>query len=1025
MNLLNRSIRLIIAFSFIVALSGCTNITEPNNVETNKNIFPVYIELGKPANLPLPGSLPLVDYEKKLYRWVMTREYVKLGWLSDKEVRDTGPFINGQYYGTHPAVHIYYSPEVMQWLVNNRQGELPDGAMIIKEMYKPPAAIYNELAEMMPQAEYEKLRPKLISDWTVMVKSAQASSDGWFWGSVSAPSESQTIDESIVANLDTLKNGNARDSQLRSSGFALPCIRCHASAESEMTFASLRNIEGFLPDEDPLRFLSDTSWRTSAYFDSFPLSLVKKDGQLPAEFNLPDEQLPWPVQAHKKKQTKENSYSEHERLKTKNAKQASTRYVNKVFLDTFKEITPIPVSNVKKFPQQWLDHVVQKTGKPQQFITSDNCIGCHGGLAGDNYAVSMFIKTGPDYGDGFDISEYGEWRWSPMGLAGRDPIFHAQLESEMAILEDNVQSPNSGIIGSLKDNQQAVTNTCLSCHGAMGQRELAHDAKTNQQLNSNMKIDYYYMTEQLSSANPQTEEEKKYHKYGELAREGISCMVCHHIERPTEKQIKNWQPVEPDWINSKTPKELAYSLFHNNTGRFESSANNKINGPYEVMKKPMKHAINVTPEKNEFIQDSQLCGTCHTINLPNIGATKDEFPVLNQAETNPAFKNYNHSIEQATFLEWQNSTFASGKNFKSCQDCHMKSSFETLDGSIKIDKLVSQIATIEDNFYPDADHGLANNELNVPLRPNYKRHTHVGLNAFLLEMFKQFDSILGVSKNSYMTSASHSGVDLALESMALQAAQDTLDVDVKVLTHSNNQLKAEVTVKNKTGHRFPSGVAFRRSFIEFLVKDGDKVVWGSGQTNAAGVIVDNNGEPLATEFLPNKDSYQKHHQMIKSDKQVQIYEELVQNKDSKFTTSFIHRVHHVKDNRLLPRGWRESSFFKTQGEVMYQFMQATDPEHVGNDPDYQDVGSDFKGQDKLVYEITLPEGYADKELTVQATLYFQAVPPYWFKQRFSQAPNGIATQRLFYLASHLDLNNTAMKNWKFRLTSDSKTVSIK
>ncbi|MCW8997530.1 MAG: hypothetical protein OQK04_02280, partial [Kangiellaceae bacterium] len=442
----------------------------------------------------------------------------------------------------------------------------------------------------------------------------------------------------------------------------------------------------------------------------------------------------------------------------------------------------------------------------------------------------------------------------------------------------------------------------------------------------------------------------------------------------------------------------------------------------DVIKKPMQHALDLTPEKSEFMQNSQLCGTCHTINLPNIGAEKAEYPVLNQAETNPAFKEYNHSIEQATFLEWQNSTFASEENFQSCQDCHMKSSFETLDGKIKIDNLVSQIATIEDSFYPDADHSLPNDETNVPLVPGYKRHTHVGLNGFLLEMFKQFDSILGVPKTSYMTSASHQGVDLALESMAIQAAKETVDVDVKVLSFANNRVKSRVTIKNKTGHRFPSGVAFRRGFIELLIKDGDEVIWGSGQTNEAGVIVDNRGMPLVTEFLPSKDQYQKHHQVINSDKQVQIYEELVQDKDFNFTTSFIHRVHHIKDNRLLPKGWRESSFFKPQGEVIYQFMQATDPEHVGDDPDYRDVGPDFKGQDQIIYDVKLPAGYAGDNLTVQATIYFQAVPPYWFKQRFSLAPKGEATQRLFYLASHLNLDDTPMKNWKFKLTSDSKKV---
>ena len=38
-------------------------------------------------------------------------------------------------------------------------------------------------------------------------------------------------------------------------------------------------------------------------------------------------------------------------------------------------------------------------------------------------------------GKGINVSEYTEWRWSPMGLAGRDPIFYAQLDSELSYLD--------------------------------------------------------------------------------------------------------------------------------------------------------------------------------------------------------------------------------------------------------------------------------------------------------------------------------------------------------------------------------------------------------------------------------------------------------------------------------------------------------------------------------------------------------------------------------------------------------------
>jgi hypothetical protein len=288
-------------------------------------------------------------------------------------------------------------------------------------------------------------------------------------------------------------------------------------------------------------------------------------------------------------------------------------------------------------------------------------------------------------------------------------------------------------------------------------------------------------------------------------------------------------------------------------------------------------------------------------------------------------------------------------------------------------------------------------------------------------MFRQFAGILGVDLADYMTSATN-GNALAIQNMVRQGREQTVNLDVQVASLRNNILTADVTVTNKTGHRFPSGVAFRRAFIEFAVLDGEKVVWSSGRTNSVGVIVGPDGKPLATEFLPNMDTYQPHHQVITSQDQVQIYEELSLNANNEFTTSFIHRVHQTKDNRLLPKGWRASSRFAAQGEVMRQFMAATDPHAVGADPDYVDQGPSFPGRDRIRYAATLPAGLQPENLSVQVTMFYQSIPPYWLYQRFSAAPNGPATRRLYYIASHLDLKGTAIENWKLPLVSQIKPV---
>ena len=141
-----------------------------------------------------------------------------------------------------------------------------------------------------------------------------------------------------------------------------------------------------------------------------------------------------------------------------------------------------------------------------------------------------------------------------------------------------------------------------------------------------------------------------------------------------------------------------------------------------------------------------------------------------------------------------------------------------------------------------------------------------------------------------------------------------------------------------------------------------------------------------------------------------------------FTSSFVHRVHPIKDNRLLPRGWKESRFFKPQGQVLQQFMAATDPHGVGKDKDYHSQDDlNFAGADQLLYDIKLDQSVMGP-LNVSVTLYNQSIPPYWLNHRFTEAPKGIAIQRLYYLASHLDLKGTAMENWKLKLVSDSKMV---
>jgi hypothetical protein len=58
---------------------------------------------------------------------------------------------------------------------------------------------------------------------------------------------------------------------------------------------------------------------------------------------------------------------------------------------------------------------------------------------------------------------------------------------------------------------------------------------------------------------------------------------------------------------------------------------------------------------------------------------------------------------------------------------------------------------------------------------------------------------------------------------------------------------------------------------------------------------------------------------------------------------------------------------------------------------------------------------------VTATLYYQATPPYYLQDRFCTSQSA-DTQRLYFLAGNLDLNNTPAAGWKLRLVSAAQPV---
>ena len=315
-------------------------------------------------------------------------------------------------------------------------------------------------------------------------------------------------------------------------------------------------------------------------------------------------------------------------------------------------------------------------------------------------------------------------------------------------------------------------------------------------------------------------------------------------------------------------------------------------------------------------------------------------------------------------------------------------------------------------------------------------------------MAQQFPDVFGIrTRDPMMGTKALDPLLLTEQAMLDQASQATATVVVSDLAVTAETLDAKVTVKNLAGHKFPSGVGFRRAFLTFSVLDQNgEQLWVSGRTNAAGVIVGADGKPLDGELWwkddcsgrvhPGERPHQPHYQKITRQDQVQIYQELVSTPpadtpnpvcdahakpEGELTTSFLSICTEVKDNRILPAG-----FLPVESRLEIAKALGADEElaidvggtAVEDDPDYIEGGSDT-----LSYSIPLadlPKGA--RPASIEADLYYQATPPSYLQDRFCTA-KGPDTDRLYFLTGHLNLAGTQAEGWKLKVVG-SGTVAV-
>ena len=160
----------------------------------------------------------------------------------------------------------------------------------------------------------------------------------------------------------------------------------------------------------------------------------------------------------------------------------------------------------------------------------------------------------------------------------------------------------------------------------------------------------------------------------------------------------------------------------------------------------------------------------------------------------------------------------------------------------------------------------------------------------MLTILKTYQNQLGVT-------ASKDQLDLTRKRTINQLKQHTAEIAIETIRTRNTQL--EVRVRNKAGHKFPTGFPSRRAWLHFIARDaGGKVILESGGFAASGAITGNNADS-------DLKGYERHYDIIDGSDKVQIYEGIMKNPGGAITYTLLEAGDFIKDNRLLPKGFRK------------------------------------------------------------------------------------------------------------------------
>jgi hypothetical protein len=398
---------------------------------------------------------------------------------------------------------------------------------------------------------------------------------------------------------------------------------------------------------------------------------------------------------------------------------------------------------------------------------------------------------------GNDISIDTFWRATMMANSSRDPYWQASVRGEV------ISNP---------DYDKIIQDKCTTCHIPMARTTRVIAGGTGVALDDG----FLNMTNELH----------------DLGIDGISCTLCHQIE-PTN--LGTEESYDGHYvIDESKPKGERVSY-----------------GPYATSETDtvvMKSASGFIPIEGDHIQNSELCGSCHTLYTPTVD---------NDGEVAGIFP------EQMPYIEWLASDYADSE---SCQDCHM----------------------------PEAAGDVVLSVTGSPARENFSAHSFAGGNIYAISLLQNYAAEIGVT-------ASENQFDAALQRAKTQLEEQTASIKVEQIELDGTHLIVRVQVESQVGGPFPSGFPSRRVWLHFKVEDsGGNVVFESGGWSTDGSINGNDNDLDDLAFEP-------HYEVIDTPDQVQIYEAIMGDVDGAVTTTLLRGAVYLKDNRLLPDGFDKDS----------------------------------------------------------------------------------------------------------------------